>query len=285
MSTFSLPVEQISDTAFLTALYRAMESERPDAHFRDPYARALAGARGEHVSQEMPWDDSAATGCAVRTCIIDELILRIVQENSVDTLLNLGAGLDTRPYRLPLPASLRWIEGDQPSVLTYKADKLANVQPRCALEFGAVDITDATAIQTLIQRIGTEAQEGFVLTEGLLTFMTEEQVAALARALHTQPQLRWWLSDLVSPLALRLLQKLLPGPPAGGEARMQFAPREGSEFFRRYGWETVEFHSLIEGAQRLDRGAFPEQVLARFSAEHWEHLRQMSGCVLLKRLD
>lgn len=284
MSGISLPVEQISDTAFLTALYRAMESERPDAHFRDPYARVLAGARGEHLSQEMPEKNSVAAGCAVRTCVIDELILRIVHENSVDTLLNLGAGLDTRPYRLTMPASLRWIEGDQPNVLTYKADKLANVQPRCAVESVAVDITDATARQTLFQRIGTEAQEGLVLTEGLLIFMTAEQVAALARDLHTQPQLRWWLSDLASPIGLRQIQKIFPETPAGGEARMQFAPQEGSEFFRRYGWETVEFHSFIEAAQRLDRGALPKQLLAQLSAEDWEILRQMSGCVVLKRL-
>lgn len=210
MSTISLPVERISDTAFLTALYRAIESERPDAHFRDPYARVLAGARGKQLSQEMPEENSVAPGCAVRTCIIDELILQIVKDNSVDTLLNLGAGLDTRPYRLPLPASLHWIEGDQPNVLTYKADKLANVQPICLLESVAVDITDATAIQTVFQRIGANAQEGVVLTEGLLIYMTEDQVAALARALHTQPQLRWWLSDLASPIALRQLQKILP---------------------------------------------------------------------------
>lgn len=66
---------------------------------------------------------------------------------------------------------------------------------------------------------------------------------------------------------------------------MQFAPREGSEFFRRYGWKAVEFRSLVEAGLRLDRGALPKHVRAQLSAEHWQILRQMSGCVLLKRLD
>jgi len=40
------PISSVSDTARWVALYRAMESDRPDALFRDPYARRLAGAAG-----------------------------------------------------------------------------------------------------------------------------------------------------------------------------------------------------------------------------------------------
>ncbi|MGH8500580.1 MAG: hypothetical protein ACRERV_17465, partial [Methylococcales bacterium] len=145
--------------------------------------------------------------------------------------------------------------------------------------------TDATVIQKFLRRIGAKAQEGVVLTEGLLVYMTEEQVASLARALYTQPRLRWWVSDLTSPIALTLLQKILTETTPGDEGRMQFAPREGEEFFRQYGWEAVEFHSLIEAGQRLDRGGLPQQVRAQLSAEQWEILRRMSGCVVLKRLD
>ena len=47
-------IENISDTARWVALYRALESERPDAHFRDPYARRLAGEHGEAIARSMP---------------------------------------------------------------------------------------------------------------------------------------------------------------------------------------------------------------------------------------
>jgi O-methyltransferase involved in polyketide biosynthesis len=39
-----MTIEHISDTARWVAFYRAMETERPDAIFRDPFARQLAGA-------------------------------------------------------------------------------------------------------------------------------------------------------------------------------------------------------------------------------------------------
>jgi O-methyltransferase involved in polyketide biosynthesis len=39
------PIRDISDTARWVAMYRAIESERPDARFRDPFAGRLAGER------------------------------------------------------------------------------------------------------------------------------------------------------------------------------------------------------------------------------------------------
>jgi O-methyltransferase involved in polyketide biosynthesis len=47
----------------------------------------------------------------IRTVIIDDRIKLAIGEG-VDTILNLGAGLDTRPYRMDLPKTLRWVEFD-----------------------------------------------------------------------------------------------------------------------------------------------------------------------------
>lgn len=37
------PIENVSDTAFWVAHYRALETKRPDALFHDPLAGVLAG--------------------------------------------------------------------------------------------------------------------------------------------------------------------------------------------------------------------------------------------------
>lgn len=283
MSYTSLPVEYISDTAFLTAYYRALESDRPDALFIDPYARLLAGERGEQVAQVMPGGESVAQGCAVRTSVTDELILRAIEEDGVDTILNLGAGLDARPYRLPLPASLHWIEGDLPTILTYKQDKLANEQPACHLESVPFNITDPIERQTLFQRVGTAAKQVLVITEGLLIYMTPEQVAAIATDLHAQPQFRWWLIELASPIGLQQIQQSIDSQITPGVAKLQFAPEEGTNFFRQYGWETAEFRSFFEEAERLNRGMLPESLLDQLSPAQWEVLRNMSCFVVLTR--
>src|SRR5690242_597559 len=106
-------VRNVSDTALWVAVYRARESERQDALFYDPYARQLAGERGATIEKQigMPgWP------IVVRTQVLDELILKAMEEDGFDTVLNLAAGLDTRPYRLALPTTLRWVEVDLPTM-------------------------------------------------------------------------------------------------------------------------------------------------------------------------
>ncbi len=99
-------IRDVSDTALWVAVYRAMETERPDALFRDPFARRMAGARGKMIAASIPFRHAMAWSIIVRTAVIDEVILRCVAQG-VRSVLNLGAGLDTRAFRLPLPPSLR----------------------------------------------------------------------------------------------------------------------------------------------------------------------------------
>ena len=105
----SSPIHDVSDTAFWIAYHRALESERPDALFHDPFAKRLAGERGRRISESMPTSRIVAWTVALRTRIIDDYIVAALHAG-IDTVLCLGAGLDARPYRMPLPAEVRWIE-------------------------------------------------------------------------------------------------------------------------------------------------------------------------------
>jgi O-methyltransferase involved in polyketide biosynthesis len=124
------PIRNISDTALWVAVYRAQESERADAVFRDPYARKLAGDRGTQIAAAMPFAQRHSWSYTARTWLVDQVIEREVQQGA-DMVVNLAAGLDSRPYRMQLPASLRWIEIDLPDMLTYKQEVLAAERPLC----------------------------------------------------------------------------------------------------------------------------------------------------------
>jgi len=60
-------IRDISDTARWVAVYRARESEREDAVFRDPFARAMAGERGERIAAAMKLSDENAWSFVART--------------------------------------------------------------------------------------------------------------------------------------------------------------------------------------------------------------------------
>ena len=61
-------------------------------------------------------------------------------------VINLAAGLDSRPYRIQLHTSLRWIEIDLPAMLNYKQEVLADERPLCALERVPLDLKDASIV-------------------------------------------------------------------------------------------------------------------------------------------
>src|SRR5262249_24123724 len=162
-------IRDISDTARWVAAYRAQESERPDAVFRDPYARALAGERGEHIAKSLPFTDENAWTFVARTYLFDRYIARVIKAGA-GLVVNLAAGLDTRPYRMDLPATLRWVEVDLPDILDYKEEILAraNATPRCALERVRLDLSNHDARRGLFNRLGREATHAAVVAEGLV---------------------------------------------------------------------------------------------------------------------
>src|SRR6266542_5940827 len=114
-------VRNVSDTALWAAAYRARENDRPNPLFRDPFARRLAGSRGEQIADKLTSRDSWAW--VTRTYLFDRFITQQVAQGA-DMVVNLAAGLDARPYRMDLPATLRWIEVDLPELLAYKTEAL-----------------------------------------------------------------------------------------------------------------------------------------------------------------
>ena len=283
-----MPIENVSDTARWVAFYRAMETERPDALFRDPYARALAGPEGERIVKEMPRGRASSWAMITRTVVFDEIILDVVRRHDVDMVLNLAAGLDARPWRLKLPASLRWVDVDLPAMLEYKASHMRNVPPVCQYAAVPANLVDAGERAAVFGRLGSEATEALVVTEGLLIYLADEQVAALATELHTQQSFRWWLLDLASPDLLKLLARSWGKTLEKGNAPFKFAPPNGTDFFRDLGWREVSYRSAMEEAQRIDREMpmmWLWRLLGRISSpERREGARRMSGFVLLERV-
>jgi methyltransferase (TIGR00027 family) len=113
MSDIGHSITHVSDAARWTALRRATESARPDALFRDPLAERLAGEHGRAIVARVPRTTRNGWWRVARTKIIDDATAEAIADGC-DRVLNLAAGLDTRPNRLDLPPDLSWVEADLP---------------------------------------------------------------------------------------------------------------------------------------------------------------------------
>jgi methyltransferase (TIGR00027 family) len=277
-------IRDISDTARWIATYRARETERPDAVFSDPFARALAGDRGEAIARALTFTEDHAWSFVARTHLFDRYITRQVTAGT-DLVVNLAAGLDSRPYRLPLPPTLRWVEVDLPEIIEYKEQVLSGATPVCALERVPLDLSNYDARRGLFGRLGRAAKHVLVVSEGLIIYLMRDEVCALGRDLAAQPAFQTWIVDLSSPGLLKMMDENLGTVMQQAGAPFLFAPPEGPAFFEACGWQPAHVGSLLKTAGRLGRlPLFLRMVAMLPESSGAQGSRPWSGvCVLAKR--
>ena len=276
-------IRNISDTALLAAAYRARETERADALFHDPLARRLLGTRGDQIADSIPFSNRAAWAWVMRTYLFDQLIAEECRTGT-DMVINLAAGLDTRPYRMDLPPSLEWIEIDLPGILSYKEEILVDEKPVCNLERIRLDLADVAARRKVFAELGSRASKVLILCEGILIYFSAAQVCALAEDLAGPITFHSWIVDLASPGLLRILQKHLGPSLKESGAALQFGPAEGPEFFVPCGWKPVEVRSPLKAAAGFKRLSFGMWLLSLLPQSNGRQgSRPWSGICLLTR--
>ncbi|MFD7508489.1 class I SAM-dependent methyltransferase [Streptomyces sp. NPDC059853] len=122
--------EGVGLTALLVATARAIETHRHDSLARDLYAEHFVRATPACAAwpvriEQVPDGDSDplwgrfARYFGLRTRVLDDYVLRSVRMGARQVVL-LGAGLDTRAYRLEWPSECVVYEIDRPGVLEFK---------------------------------------------------------------------------------------------------------------------------------------------------------------------
>jgi methyltransferase (TIGR00027 family) len=244
-------IKDVTDTALWVAAYRAEETQRKDALFRDPLAALLVGSLGAMIATRTQSSRYTAWSVVIRTHIIDRFILDTIAEN-VDTVLNLGAGLDTRPYRLDLPANLRWIEIDFPVIIDHKEKILKDEIPKCKLERVKLDLSNIIERNNFFNKISAESRNVLILTEGVVPYLTNEDALSLSESLFHQSNFKYWITEYYSPEILQFLrtpkriQQMKNAP-------FLFYPDDWFQFFKNTGWREVQTKYFGVESEKLGR--------------------------------
>lgn len=262
-SKLSIPVDHVSDTAYLVAAYRLAETNRSDSLFDDHLAAKLMGSKGaEILNQAFTWKLGEWT-MAIRTTLIDRLVLKWA-ESGIETIVNLAAGLDTRPYRLALPKTLKWVEVDLDPMIQYKNQRLKDEEPKCQLSSVSVDLSSPQEREKFFPTLKTLGRLG-VITEGLLLYLTSEDVRSLSQTLHSTANLEGWITDITTASGMRAMNDFSRPSAHSAEAAtpaqvdFKFLPDEGIHYFKALGWRTDEFYSYASNGKLLNR-TIPEDL-------------------------
>ena len=238
-------ITHVSDTALMVAACRAHETSLEDAFVRDPFAARLAGERGFAILAALPHSNVVRLGLAVRTRFVDELLLEALRQDPITTVLSVGCGLDTRPWRLDLPSELRWIEIDFAGVLDYKEQLMSGEAPRCRRERLTLDVNDPAQRRAMHEAVGRNP--ALMISEGLLLYLPAATVEALAAESYSHSGIAHWISDITTSA----FTKVLGGgadtlhPIRHVQASDALKGEQILEVVRRHGWTTSSMRSYI----------------------------------------
>lgn len=173
----------VGSTALFVATARALEAQKPDPLAVDPFAEVFCRAVGgpaadvldgkapEHPLKTTDFGEHFVNFQAARTKYFDEYFGRVA-DAGVRQIVILAAGLDSRAYRLPWPDGTTIFELDQPQVLEFKREVLAEhgAKPNAERREVAVDLREDWP-QALRDSGFDPAKPSTWIAEGLLIYL------------------------------------------------------------------------------------------------------------------
>jgi methyltransferase (TIGR00027 family) len=179
----------VGATATMVAAARALASEETDPIIRDPFAARLVRAVGidffiRVIDGNIRPTDTAETGqvelqtetdsLAVRTRFFDDFFTSATAAG-IDQAVILAAGLDARAYRLAWPPGTVVYEIDQPEVIKFKTDTMAQLGAEPTAERRTVSIDLREDWPTALRRSGfDDTRPAAWSAEGLLMYLPPE---------------------------------------------------------------------------------------------------------------
>ena len=176
----------VGATATMVAASRALASREPDPLLDDRFAEPLVRAVGHPfftrmLDGQIPLDDDAPMTLqqrreqmTVRTRFFDDFFRAATAAGTRQAVI-LAAGLDARAYRLSWPAGTAVFEVDQPEVISFKSDTLAQIgaEPTAERRTVAIDLRDDWP--TALRDSGFDATSPTAwIAEGLLPYLPPE---------------------------------------------------------------------------------------------------------------
>jgi methyltransferase (TIGR00027 family) len=183
-------LDGISETLLIPLWARAEENRRPEPIVRDAYAEAIIKNMDYDFSRfERAW--MSQTGVAVRTLILDRVAGAFLNEHPEALVINLGAGLDTRFFRLD-NGRLHWFEVDLPEPVRIRR-RFFKESSRYRI------LTDSVFEETWIRRIDPAGRAVLIIAEGLLMYFEETEVRDLLGNLVTAFPGAHMLFEMMTP--------------------------------------------------------------------------------------
>lgn len=186
----------IQETLLIPLWSRAVEASQPEPILYD--------AKAKEIVSQLDYDFNkfkAAKSTQVMMCIrgkaIDELAKRFIAQNPQSTIVEIGAGLDTRFERLD-NGQLHWFDLDLPDAIAVRKHFFEETRRR---HFISGSVLDSEWINQVKQNSVNTPK--LFIAEGVLLYFTEEQVKTLLTTLAQNFPGSYLVFDAASPFIIK----------------------------------------------------------------------------------
>src|SRR4029079_10265990 len=248
-------MKPISKTAFYCCGVRMQDAEREQPVCGDTYARVFMNEQGLEILEGFKDETRPNSSNVARHRIIDDLLRQELLANPNRTVVIIGAGFDTRAFRLK---GGTWIELDEPQVITYKEERLPAATSDNELQRISIDFATESLEQKLASFSGRSPVT--VVIEGVLMYLEKaaiDQSLQTLRRLFPQHKL---ICDLMNREFFEKNASTVHEKLTGMGASFKFMADNPADVFVRNGYRQLEEIPIVEKSVLFAAGAIPPEV-------------------------
>lgn len=239
-SSPNLPLKPVSQTAFYCSGARMWDAQRRWPVCGDSLAARFMDAAALEFFQPYRKLFGTNISCAVRHRMIDDLVRDRLRDSPDTLIVVIGAGFDSRAYRLP---SGRYLEVDEAALMVYKetclpANTAKNPLTRLTIDFA----TECLTVKLAPFRTTTPV---IVIVEGVTMYLSQSALQNLAQSIRqTFPQAEL-IADIMSEPYGQKYGRPIRNELAAVEAQFQFS-QPPAEVFQSQGFRPLQRISIFE---------------------------------------
>jgi len=252
----------VARTAYYCCILRADDAASTHPVCGDALAARFldAGIRRELLPATRIAPPAASN--VARHRLIDDLVRHSLSRNADRRVLVVGAGFDTRAFRM---AGGRWWEFDEGALLAAKETRLPAADAPNPLTRVAVDFERESMAAPLARVAGDDA--ALVILEGVSMYVPDEGLRELALAVRRSLPHATLVCDLMSPAFARRFGGPLRRELAKLGATFALRARHPSPIFEGAGYAAAHCLSIVERAREARTLRIPRWLLATLLRE------------------
>jgi methyltransferase (TIGR00027 family) len=242
----------VSATAYFCAGVRMLDAKRPDSLLSDHYAERFMGEDGRAVFEKFKHLPASIGANQVRIHLVDDIVRRKLREYPDLLIVLLGAGFDSRAFRM---RGGRWLEVDEAPIVERKEKIAPAASCPNPLERVAIDFARESLARKLAPwRTGAPV---LVICEGVMMYLVQSQIETLVEALKTNFPEHWLCGDLLTrTFALSYGLRMTRAVSAIGahyHGLVDFPLRR----LKGFGYRPERIHSVMKHAAATKRAPLP----------------------------